>query len=139
MMVEFRHASADFRVVETTYFCRPFNRPANGSSAGAGSNASACPCHVLRPSRRVSALLISSNIVAPISSCQYGIVQPPCANPPSVSSSAPPGACMTPSSETNSATVNFLMLLLLLPIISFCCQMYCRQLPFERVLLEQFH
>src|SRR5690349_22193379 len=44
-----------------------------------------------------------------MSSCQYGHVHPPCLNPPSVSSSFPPGACITPSSETNSETISFLM------------------------------
>src|SRR3989454_6913154 len=44
-----------------------------------------------------------------MSSCQYGIVQPPYANPPSRSSSLPPGACMTPSRVTNSETMSFLM------------------------------
>src|SRR6266511_2642488 len=34
-------------------------------------------------------------------------VQPPWVNPPSVSSSLPPGACMTPSRVTNSCTMSF--------------------------------
>src|SRR5215813_6540155 len=44
-----------------------------------------------------------------MSSCQYGCVQPPCVKPPSVSSSAPPGAWITPSSVMNSATISSLM------------------------------
>src|SRR5690606_35933201 len=44
-----------------------------------------------------------------MSSCQYGNVQPPCANPPSRSSSSAPGACITPSNVTNSETISFLM------------------------------
>src|SRR5688572_24257453 len=44
-----------------------------------------------------------------MSSCQYGTVQPPCLNPPSVSSSAPPGAWITPSRVMNSATISSLM------------------------------
>src|SRR5690349_15590602 len=39
-----------------------------------------------------------------MSSCQKGIVHPPRVKPPSRSSSGPPGACMTPSRETNSET-----------------------------------
>src|SRR5215510_4780348 len=39
-----------------------------------------------------------------MSSCQYGCVHPPWAKPPSLSSSAPPGAWITPSNETNSET-----------------------------------
>src|SRR5688572_8042835 len=49
-----------------------------------------------------------------MSSCQYGCVQPPWAKPPSVSSSAPPGACMTPSNETNSDTTILRMVISLL-------------------------
>ena len=44
-----------------------------------------------------------------MSSCQNGIVQPPCSNPPSRSSSSPPGACMTPSRDMNSETMSFLI------------------------------
>src|SRR3712207_5464259 len=44
-----------------------------------------------------------------MSSCQYGSVQPPCSNPPSRSSSLPPGACITPSRVTNSETISFLI------------------------------
>src|SRR5918996_384486 len=37
------------------------------------------------------------------------MVQPPCSKPPSRSSSLPPGACITPSSDTNSLTISFLI------------------------------
>src|SRR6478736_2693289 len=37
-----------------------------------------------------------------VSGSKYGIDQPPCAKPPSVSSSGPPGACTTPSRLMNS-------------------------------------
>src|SRR5262249_24339161 len=63
-------------------------------------------------------------------------VQPPCANPPSVSSFAPPGAWITPSKVTNSATMSSLMLLLLLA---------ARGLPargleqFDRIAVGIFH
>jgi hypothetical protein len=33
---------------------------------------------------------------------ETGQIQPPCAKPPVVSSSGPPGACTTPSSEMNA-------------------------------------
>src|SRR5258705_6968664 len=36
------------------------------------------------------------------SGSKYGIDHPPCSTPPSVSSSAPPGACTTPSRLMNS-------------------------------------
>src|SRR5687768_5799370 len=119
MRVEFRHASADFSVVETTTLCMLFMMSPNGSPAGIGSNASPWVCHVLRPNKKVSAWLTSCTKFAPISSCQNGPVQPPCAKPPSASSSTPPGACITPSNETNSETIIFLMLILLILVISF--------------------
>jgi hypothetical protein len=40
---------------------------------------------------------------------ECGLTHPPYAKPPLVSSSGPPGACMTPSRETNSSTLTFLM------------------------------
>src|SRR5688572_30327626 len=42
----------------------------------------------------------------PMSSAQCGATQPPKRKPPVGSSSAPPGACMTPSSEMNTAPVS---------------------------------
>src|SRR5438128_127374 len=44
------------------------------------------------------------------SSSSKGACQPPCLKPPSVSSSGPPGACMTPSRVTNSLTMSWPML-----------------------------
>src|SRR5687768_13743312 len=96
-------------VFETTYFLGGFIRSPNGSPGGMGSNASACVTYVRRPSRNASVSFISATKLLPMSSCQYGIVQPPCSNPPSRSSSLPPGACITPSSVTNSDTISFRM------------------------------
>jgi hypothetical protein len=39
---------------------------------------------------------------------ECGLIHPPYAKPPLVSSSGPPGACMTRSRETNSSTLTFL-------------------------------
>src|SRR5205823_14782497 len=50
---------------------------------------------------------MASKKCAPMSSCQNGQVHPPWVKPPSVSSSAPPGACMTLSNDTNSETMIF--------------------------------
>src|SRR6185312_16154158 len=75
--------------------------------SGMGSNAPPWICQVLRPSNNASVWLIASKKCAPMSSCQNGPVHPPCVKPPSVSSSAPPGACMTLSNDTNSATTIF--------------------------------
>src|SRR6266581_7616205 len=44
------------------------------------------------------------------SSSSRGACQPPCLKPPSVSSSGPPGACMTPSRVTNSLTMSWPMM-----------------------------
>ncbi len=55
--------------------------------------------------RRASASvrLATSSMVEPMTSgSKNGIDQPPCWNPPSVSSSRPPGACTTPSRLMNS-------------------------------------
>ncbi len=46
---------------------------------------------------------------SPIISSQYFTDHPPCSNPPSQSSSGPPGACITPSSVRNVPTTSFLM------------------------------
>src|SRR3712207_5962994 len=43
-------------------------------------------------------------MASPITSSQNGAFQPPRAKPPVGSSAGPPGACMTPSSETNVVT-----------------------------------
>src|ERR1044072_232296 len=42
----------------------------------------------------------------PMASSQSPNDQPPCSNPPAVSSSGPPGACITPSSVTNVVTTS---------------------------------
>src|SRR3954470_3007919 len=63
------------------------------------------PCHVRRPNNNASAVVMLAPMTGPITSgSKYGPDQPPCAKPPSVSSSAPPGACTTPSRLMNSYT-----------------------------------
>ena len=106
--VELRQAVADSRVVDTTYLRMSFSVSANESPA-IGSKAAPWICQVRRPSSRASHSDIASKKWAPMSSCQYGIVQPPWVKPPSVSSSAAPGAWMTPSTVMNSATMSFRM------------------------------
>ncbi len=44
----------------------------------------------------------------PAASSKYGPCHPPCSKPPLGSSSAPPGACMTPSSVRNSLTITLI-------------------------------
>src|SRR5262249_27595271 len=117
--VELRQAVAEVRVVETTYLGTVFNMPAIGSSSASGSKAPPWICHVLRPRSMASLWLIPWAKWGPVSSCQYGHVHPPWEKPPSVSSSLPPGACITPSSDTNSETtiLRIDLLLLLLQLI----------------------
>src|SRR5689334_8329815 len=61
------------------------------------------PSQVRRPNNSASVRSMTSPIVAPIvAGLKYGFDQPPCRNPPSVSSSGPPGACTPPSRLMNS-------------------------------------
>src|SRR5215207_3312572 len=55
-------------------------------------------------------------------SSAYGCAQPPCANPPRVSSSFAPGACMTPSNVMFSIAV----------ILGIVSSLGCRHPPHER-------
>lgn len=54
-------------------------------------------------------LLACSNTTLPDSSSLNGACHPPWGEPPSRSSSGPPGACATPSSVTNSVTMSWPM------------------------------
>src|SRR5579859_389368 len=74
---------------------------------------------VLRPNNRSNGRFICLFISVPVTSSEYGPGQPPYAKPPLVSSSGPPGACMTPSRETNSSTITFL-------INEFLSSLHCR-------------
>jgi len=98
--------SARSIVVETTYLGSVFSRDATGSSlSGKLGQLPAKISYVRRPSRKQSALPNASLITSPMSSLKYGKPHPPCSNPPSRSSSGPPGACMTPSSVRKVAIV----------------------------------
>src|SRR5512133_1125963 len=108
MRIEFRQADADVRVVETTYLRIAFIASPNGSPT-IGSNAPPCICHVLRPNKSASDSAIAWKKCSPMASCQYGRVHPPCLKPPSVSSTSPPGAWITPSKVMNSATISSLI------------------------------
>ena len=55
-------------------------------------------------------LLACSNMTPPDSWSASGACHPPCAKPPSRSSSGPPGAYATPSSVTNSVTMSLPMM-----------------------------
>src|SRR5581483_11533653 len=60
---------------------------------------------VRRPNSSASVVAMPSPMVPPITSgSKNGLDQPPWRNPPSVSSSTPPGACTTPSMLMNSVS-----------------------------------
>ena len=94
--------SASDSVFDTTCLSTEFIQSAKGSPARPG-HAPAMTCHVRRPKRRASVRLAASSMLDPMTSgSKNGIDHPPCWKPPSVSSSAPPGACTTPSRLMNS-------------------------------------
>src|SRR6202451_510155 len=64
---------------------------------------------VLRPINKSNGRFICFLMAVEITGSECGLIHPPYAKPPPVSSSGPPGACMTPSREINSSTLIFLM------------------------------
>src|SRR6266516_8031896 len=64
---------------------------------------------VLRPNNRANGMFICFLAAVPRISSEYGLVHPPYAKPSLVSSSGPPGACITPSREICSSTIIFFM------------------------------
>src|SRR5271154_4332288 len=64
---------------------------------------------VFRPSSKSHGMFICFLMAVEETGSECGPIHPPYAKPPLVSSSGPPGACMTPSRETNSSTLIFLM------------------------------
>src|SRR5512146_2731049 len=64
---------------------------------------------VVRPNKRSNGRFICLLRSVPRISSEYGAIHPPYAKAPLVSSFGPPGACMTPSMETCSSTMTFLM------------------------------
>src|SRR5580692_2491480 len=68
---------------------------------------------VFRPSNKSNGMFICFLTAVELTASECGLVHPPYAKPPLVSSSGPPGACVTPSREINSSTLIFLMTALL--------------------------
>src|SRR5208282_6791798 len=64
---------------------------------------------VPRPSNKSNGMSICFLMAVETTGSECGRIHPPYAKPPLVSSSGPPGACMTPSRETNSSTLTLLM------------------------------
>src|SRR5947209_8066159 len=62
--------------------------------------------YVRRPSSRSNGSANSSPITAPTASSEQPNIQPPKRKPQVGSSSGPPGACITPSSDWNTAPVS---------------------------------
>src|SRR5215469_7751276 len=65
---------------------------------------------VFRPINKSQGAFICFLTAVERTGSECGLIHPPWAKPPLVSSSGPPGACMTPSRETNSSTFTFLMI-----------------------------
>src|SRR5437762_6826531 len=65
--------------------------------------------NVFRPINKSNGMFICFLMAVEETGSECGLIHPPYAKPPLVSSSGPPGACMTPSRETNSSTLTFLM------------------------------
>src|ERR1700674_2189403 len=93
-------------VFEATYFVRVFT--AGQTSLCCGQNRAKLS-KVLRPSHKSNGMLICFLMAVKETGSECGLAHPPYAKPPLVSSSGPPGACMTPSREMNSSRLIFLM------------------------------
>src|SRR4051794_37433892 len=94
--------------LDTTYFVASLTP---GHSSACCGQYPAKISNVLRPSSRAKGGLICSAMTLPAASSKYGKVQPPYWKPPDVSSSGPPGACMTPSRLMNDRTMILRMML----------------------------
>src|SRR5258708_25957702 len=109
--VELFH-SAFSRVEETTYLGMLLNLSAN--SFFMDGQAAAKPSYVTRPSSSASLLRVSSSLnLSPSFPRSILKVQPACLKP-----TPPPGASITPSSETNSVTTILPILILLHAVVS---------------------
>src|SRR5262245_38512200 len=64
---------------------------------------------VFRPINKSNGMFICFLIAVERTGSECGVICRPYAKPLLVASSGPHGACMTPSSETNSSTLTFLM------------------------------
>src|SRR5512145_981592 len=98
--------SPDVMVFEATYLVAVL---APGHASTCCGQYGAQISKVLRPNNRSNGMFICLLRAAPRIASEYGAIHPPYAKPPLVSSSGPPGACMTPSMEICSSTITFLM------------------------------
>src|SRR5216684_9192693 len=103
-------------VFETTYLVAVLT--AGQTSLCCGQNRAKLS-KVFLPSYKSNGMFICFLIAVPETASECGLVHPPYAKPPLVSSSGPPGACTTPSRETNSSTLIFLMTALLRVLSDF--------------------
>src|SRR6266478_2643810 len=98
--------SWEVRVFEATYLVDVLT--AGQKSLCCGQNFAQIS-KVLRPSNKSNGMFICFLMTAELTGSECGPIHPPYAKPSLVSSSGPPGACMTSSSETNSSTLIFLI------------------------------
>ena len=88
---------------------------------------------VFRPINKSNGMFICFFMAAEETGSECGLVHPPYLKPVLVSSSGPPGACMTPSRETNSSTLIFLMTEFLSSSIRFFFIYGCRRFSMSQV------
>src|SRR6266852_3199264 len=118
-------------VFEATYLVAVLT--AGHMSLCCGQN-SAQMSKVLRPSNKSNGMFICFLMAVETTGSECGLVHPPYAKPLLVSSSGPPGACMTPSRETNSSTLTFLMTDLLRVLSDFCLIYGCPRFSMSQVM-----
>src|SRR6266404_9042528 len=123
-------------VFEATYFAAVFT--AGQTSLCCGQNRAKLS-KVFRPSNKSNGMFICFLTAVELTASECGLVHPPYAKPPLVSSSGPPGACMTPSRETNSSTLIFLMTEFLSSSIRFFFIYGCRRFSMSQVERSEEH
>src|SRR5580704_11993727 len=102
-------------VFEATYLVAVLT--AGHMSLCCGQNGAQMP-KVFRRINKSNGMFICFLMAVETTGSECGLIHPPYAKPPLVSS-GPPGACMTPSRETNSSTLTLLMTELLRVLSDF--------------------
>src|SRR5262245_66419122 len=87
---------------------------------------------IFRPINKSNGVFICFFMAVERTGSECGLVHPPYAKPPLVSSCGPPGACITPSRETNSSTFTFLMMEFLPVLSDFVCFTVCPRFSIRR-------
>src|SRR4030066_206903 len=113
--------SPDVMVFEATYLVAVLTP---GHASACCGQYGAQISKVLRPNNRSNGMFICLLRSVPRIASEYGAIHPPYAKPPLVSSSGPPGACMTPSREICSSTITFLMTAFLQHLDTYLVALY---------------